>query len=139
RDLPLEAGTARRLDVAPDGTLLASAASALYISRDDGESWQQAGAGLPAAGVQDIALLGDAAAPVYLAAMQSGGLFLSGDQGRTWQRVEGELADGHFPVVTFTAVGDLIFAASATEGLYAVELLSTTARSAGAANANGPR
>ncbi|MGH9858642.1 MAG: WD40/YVTN/BNR-like repeat-containing protein [Candidatus Acidiferrales bacterium] len=138
RDLPLEAGAARRLDVAPDGTLLASAASALYISRDDGQSWQQAGAGLPAAGVEDVALLGDAAAPVYLAAMQSGGLFLSEDQGRTWQRVEGEVADGHFPVVTPTAAGEWILAASSTEGLYALEVPATTARS-GAANASGPR
>ncbi|MGH9792481.1 MAG: WD40/YVTN/BNR-like repeat-containing protein [Candidatus Acidiferrales bacterium] len=138
RDLPLEAGAAQRLDVAPDGTLLASAASALYISRDDGESWQQAAAGLPAAGVEDVALLGDAAAPVYLAAMQSGGLFVSEDQGRTWQRVEGELADGHFPVVTPAAAGEWILAASSTEGLYALELPATAARS-GAANANGPR
>ncbi len=139
RDLPLEAGAALRLDVAPDGTLLASAASALYTSRDEGQSWQPAGAGLPAAGVQDVAVLApvQGAAPVYLAAMQSGGLFLSEDQGRTWQRVEGELADGHFPAITSTAVGDWIFAASSTEGVYALEVPATTARS-GAAN-DGPR
>ncbi len=141
RDLPLEAGAARRLDVAPDGTQLASAASALYISRDDGQSWQQAGAGLPAAGVQDVAVLAamqQGAAPVYLAAMQSGGLYLSEDQGRTWQRVEGELADGHFPAVASTAAGDWILAASSTEGLYALEVPVTAARS-GTANASGPR
>jgi hypothetical protein len=71
--------------------------------------------------------------------MQTGGLFLSRDRGQTWSRIEGPLAEGHFPVVlpgpaaapTGQPTGapaasgvNTIFAGSATEGLFAVELPS---------------
>ena len=126
-DLPLEAGGALRLDVASDSagahTLVASARNGLYLSRDAGHTWQQAASGLPSAPVQDVALVGD----TFLASMQTGGLFISYDRGRTWVRIEGTLAEGHFPVVTTAEHSSIIFAASATEGLYAVEFRSPTA------------
>jgi photosystem II stability/assembly factor-like uncharacterized protein len=117
-DLPYEAGAAQRLDVAPDGTLFASAPTGLYVSRDGAKSWELVAGGLPASPLQDLALVGDA----YLASMQTGGLYVSRDQGRNWERVEGLLAEGHFPVVTTVDAGKVIFAASSTEGLYAVEM-----------------
>ncbi|HLE36100.1 MAG TPA: hypothetical protein VI699_03035, partial [Candidatus Acidoferrales bacterium] len=77
---------------------------------------------------QDVALVGD----TFLASMQTGGLFISYDRGRTWVRIEGTLAEGHFPVVTTAEHSSIIFAASATEGLYAVEFrLPATAATAG--------
>ncbi|MBI3668711.1 MAG: hypothetical protein HY237_02865 [Acidobacteria bacterium] len=121
-DLPLQAGGALRLDVAPEAeygqTLVAAAENGLYISRDGGRRWQQAASGLPEAPIQDLALVGQ----VFLASMQTGGLYISRDRGRTWARIEGTLAEGRFPVVTTPEAGSIIFAASATEGLYAVEL-----------------
>jgi photosystem II stability/assembly factor-like uncharacterized protein len=126
-DLPLEAGGALRLDVASDSagarTLVASARNGLYLSRDSGRTWQQAASGLPTVPVQDVALVGD----TFLASMQTGGLFISQDRGRTWLRIEGTLAEGRFPVVTTAESSSIIFAASATEGLYAVEIRSPAA------------
>ena len=129
-DLPFEAGGALRLDVADEETLLATARNGLYISRDAGKSWQQVAAGLPQAPIQDLAIVGD----VFLASMQTRGLFISFDRGRTWARIEGTLAEGYFPVVTTPEEAAVIFAASATEGLYAVQLQGNPAASA----CNGP-
>jgi photosystem II stability/assembly factor-like uncharacterized protein len=121
-DLPFEAGGALRLDVADEQTILATARLGLYISRDAGKSWQLVAYGLPQTPVQDLALVGG----VFLASMQTGGLYISYDRGRTWARIEGLLAEGYFPVVTTTQeAASVIFAASATEGLYAVELESS--------------
>ncbi len=130
-DLPLTAGGALRLDVAPDDnygrTLVAVARNGLYISRDAGQHWQQATSGLPEAPVQDLAIVG----PVFLASMQTGGLYISSDSGRTWARIEGSLAEGYFPVVTTLDAASTIFAASSTEGLYAVDLSTPRPSSAG--------
>ena len=122
-DLPFEAGGALRLDVADDNTVLATARTGLYISRDGGKDWQLAAYGLPEAPLQDLALTPD----VWLASMQTGGLYLSHDRGLTWARIEGTLAEGYFPVVTTGEAAHVIYAASATEGLYAVELAARTA------------
>lgn len=133
RDLPREAGGALRLDVASNAgeahTLVATARNGLYISRDGGRTWQQAASGLPAAPVQDVALVGD----TFLVSMQTGGLFISHDRGRNWARIEGTLAEGHFPVVTTAEFSSTVFAASATEGLYAIEFRVPSAT----AGANG--
>ena len=121
-DLPLQAGGALRLDVVPGEaygqTLVAAARNGLYISRDAGKDWLQVAAGLPEAPVQDLAIVGS----VFLASMQTGGLYISSDAGRTWSRIEGTLAEGYFPVVATRETARIILAASATEGLYAVQL-----------------
>jgi photosystem II stability/assembly factor-like uncharacterized protein len=118
RDLPFDAGGAIRLERADENTLLATAHAGLYISRDTGKSWKKASGGLPEVPLQDLALGGS----VWLASMQTGGLFISHDRGATWSRVEGTLAEGYFPVVAPGESADTIYAASATEGLYAIEL-----------------
>jgi photosystem II stability/assembly factor-like uncharacterized protein len=135
-DLPLDAGGALRLDVAPGTTdgqaLVATAGNGLYISRDAGKHWQQAAYGLPETPIQDLAIVGS----VFLASMQTGGLYVSHDSGRTWTRIEGPLAEGYFPVITTRQAASTIFAASATEGLYAVEL--TGASASGSTTAQDP-
>lgn len=138
-DLPFEAGGTLRLDVAPDGTLFAAAPTGLYVSRDGGRAWEPVAGGLPVAPLQDLALVGDAKSAIYLAAMQTGGLYISRDHGRTWERVEGLLAEGHFPVVTTLASGEVIFAASSTEGLYAVEMQERNRAAKPANGENSPR
>lgn len=119
-DLPFEAGGAMRLDLAdPDGkTLLSIARKGLYVSRDAGGTWQLVAAGLPDAPLRDLAISGE----VVLAAMETGGLFISHDGARSWSRIEGTLAEGQFPVVTTPTSDRVIFAASASEGVFAIEL-----------------
>jgi photosystem II stability/assembly factor-like uncharacterized protein len=120
RDLPLEAGGVLRLEAAGEGTLLATAGKGLYISRDFGRTWQQAANGLPQGPIQDLAVVGERF--VLVVSMQAQGLYISYDRGVTWTRIEGTLADGRFPVVTARETADIVYAASSTEGLYAVEL-----------------
>jgi photosystem II stability/assembly factor-like uncharacterized protein len=118
-DLPEAAGAALWLDATKagdEGTMVANAENGLYISRDAGQTWTLAGSGIPQAPVQDIAIAGD----TFLASMRAGGLYLSRDRGGSWTRVSGLLAEGFFPVVTTEDRAAILFAASATEGLYAI-------------------
>jgi photosystem II stability/assembly factor-like uncharacterized protein len=132
-DLPAAAGAALWLDAALDDssggaekTLVASAENGLYISRDAGATWDQVGSGLPEAPVQALAIAGS----TFLASMRAGGLYLSRDRGRSWTRVPGTLAEGFFPVVTTEEQATTLFAASSTEGLYAVQSVGASAAKA---------
>ncbi|MBI3406223.1 MAG: hypothetical protein HY046_12290 [Acidobacteria bacterium] len=127
-DLPFDAGGAQRLEVADENTLLATSPKGLYISRDAGRTWLITKSGLPETPIQDLAVIGD----VFLCAMQTRGLYLSADRGKTWDRIGGTLAEGFFPVVISRYGGEIIFAASASEGLYAIEMkASQPGRAAG--------
>jgi photosystem II stability/assembly factor-like uncharacterized protein len=124
-DLPLKSGGAVALDAQPadENTLVAVARNGLYISRDAGKTWQQAASGLPSTPVQDFAATGG----VFVASMRTGGLYVSSDSGRTWGRVPGPLADGYFAAVIPSNEPGVVFAASATDGLYMVEWSGSTA------------
>jgi hypothetical protein len=76
---------------------------------------------LPQVPIQDLAIAG----ATFLASMKTGGLYLSRDAGRSWTRVSGPFAEGFFPVVTTEEQANVLFAASATEGLYAVQFTSS--------------
>jgi len=127
-DLPLKSGGAVTLDALPgdENTLIAIARDGLYISRDAGKTWQQAASGLPATPVRDFAATGG----VFVASMRTGGLYVSSDSGRTWNRIPGTLADGFFAAVAPSNEPGVIFAASATEGLYKLEWPGSAASSA---------
>jgi photosystem II stability/assembly factor-like uncharacterized protein len=118
-DLPLESGGAVSMELDPEdpSTMISIARSGLYISRNAGRSWQQAGEGLPSTPVQAFTASG----AVFLASMRTGGLYASSDAGRTWARLAGTLSDGFFPAIIGESDAGVIFAASATEGLYAVQ------------------
>jgi photosystem II stability/assembly factor-like uncharacterized protein len=128
-DLPLTSGGAVTLDAQPgdENTLIASAHNGLYISRDAGKTWQQAASGLPSTPVRDFA----ATSTVFVASMSTGGLYVSSDSGQTWDRVPGTLADGFFAAVTPSNEPGVIFAASATEGLYLLKWAGSVASSPG--------
>jgi photosystem II stability/assembly factor-like uncharacterized protein len=124
-DLPLQSGGAICLyaDPAHEKIVIASAHNGLYISRDSGTIWEQAGSGLPSTPVQSFAVTGS----VFVASMSTGGLFASSDSGNTWSRVPGILTDGVFAAVTPGNENGTIFAASTAEGLYAVHLADARA------------
>jgi photosystem II stability/assembly factor-like uncharacterized protein len=119
-DLPLNSGGALRLELAPGkregDTLVASAHNGLFISRDGGDSWQQAAAGLPGVPVEDFAVVGQ----VFIASPRVGGLYISVDAGRSWMRVSGTVAEGVFPAIAADAGAGTVLAASATDGIYAI-------------------
>jgi photosystem II stability/assembly factor-like uncharacterized protein len=123
-DLPLKSGGAVTLEAqaGDENTLVAIARNGLYISRDAGTNWQQAASGLPSTPVQDFAATGG----LFVASMSTGGLYVSSDSGRTWDRVPGPLADGFFAAVVPSNEPGVVFAASASEGLYRVEWSVTT-------------
>jgi photosystem II stability/assembly factor-like uncharacterized protein len=128
-NLPPAAGNALRLKVADPDTLLALTKKGLFISYDGGAQWQHAAHGLPEVPIRDVAVAGK----TLLASVGVGGLFISRDRGRSWNPVPGSLADGDFPVVAAQPGSNLIYAASASDGLYAVDLEPTGLRTAHAA------
>ena len=130
-DLPFGSGGAQRIEVADERTLLVLAPTGLYVSRDAGARWELSASGIPQTQVQDLAVIQN----VFLASMQTGGLYLSMDRGASWQRIEGTLAEGFFPVVASLGDASVVYAASASEGLYAVEIAGLEARATAAVKA----
>jgi photosystem II stability/assembly factor-like uncharacterized protein len=117
-NLPQSAGNALRLEIAGPETLLALTQKGLFISYDSGANWQHAAHGLPEVPIRDVAVAGK----TLLASVGIGGLFVSHDLGHSWSPVPGALADGDFPVVAALPGSDVIYAASASDGLFAVNL-----------------
>jgi len=130
RDLPLDAGGALRLEVAPGNaegaTFVATAGNGLFISRDAGATWQQAASGLPQAPIEDVAIAGD----VFVASPRTGGLYLSRDSGRTWSRLPGTVAEGFFSAVAAQTGGAAVVAASSSDGVYSLGFAPATTAAA---------
>ena len=125
-DLPLESGGAIRLEFAASGTLLAAARNALYVSRDNGATWQKLQNGLPAARPDDLLIRTDE----WLVSMHGRGLFLSQDRGSSWSPVEvpgGTGAYSQFSSLARGVTDGLIYAGSSHDGLYSLDLLRISA------------
>ena len=117
-DLPVDAGGALRLDAGDDSTFFATGSRALYVSLDAGHSWRKAGNGIPQVPIQQVVIAGGA----VFAAVQSGGIYYSRDRGSSWERLEGSLAESFFPALAVSQTAPIVFAASSTDGLYAVDV-----------------
>jgi photosystem II stability/assembly factor-like uncharacterized protein len=118
RDLPIQSGGVIDLQYGGGKTLLASSERGLYISRDAGDTWVLAAHGLPASPPENIAVAGQ----VWVASMRSGGLYVSQDLGATWNRAQSTVAEGFFPAISAAETQSSVYVASATEGLYSVEV-----------------
>ena len=127
-DLPLESGGALKLEWSEQSTLFAEARTGLYISRDGATTWNKAGAGLPSARVEELLLSPGLWLVSVQSAGESGGLYLSSDEGLSWSRVKSPGADdraptsAEFPVLAAGGTPERIFAGSASDGLYVLEL-----------------
>ena len=117
RDLPVDAGGALHLDAADESNFFAIGNRALFVSLDAGRTWRKAGNGLPQVPIQQVAIV----AGSVFAAAQSGGIYYSRDRGLSWSRLEGSLAEAFFPAVVASASSSTVYAASSTDGLYAVD------------------
>jgi photosystem II stability/assembly factor-like uncharacterized protein len=129
-DLPLESGGAMRLEWTSDKVLLAAARTGLYVSRDAGVSWAKAQAGLPG-GLADGLLTGP---DFWLVSVRAAGLYISRDEGATWVRVKrsgtgvaARVGDGQFPVLVAVGAEGRIYAGSASDGLFVLELSGNSA------------
>jgi photosystem II stability/assembly factor-like uncharacterized protein len=120
-DLPLDSYGALRLEIADESTMLVTSPTGLYISRDGGETWKKSQAGLPASPIDDLLVRPD----FWAASIEKGGLYLSRDRGANWTRIgnPGGPADSdYFPVLEAGFTSNRIFAASANESLYLLDL-----------------
>jgi photosystem II stability/assembly factor-like uncharacterized protein len=120
-DLPLESYGALRLEVAGAFTLLVTSPSGLYVSRDDGATWAKIQSGLPASPINDILVRSE----FWIVSPESGGLYISRDQGANWSRIEnpsGAIASDKFQVLEADAAATCIYAGSANESLYMIEV-----------------
>ena len=120
-DLPLDSYGALRLEVTDLATLLVTSPTGLYISRDAGETWKKSQSGLPGSAVDDLLVRPD----FWVASIEKGGLYLSRDQGASWTRISipaGPTEPEHFPVLAGGATFEQIYAASANESLYLLDL-----------------
>ena len=125
-DLPLDSGGAIRLEWTADGTLIAAARNGLYISRDDGASWERFQDGLPAAAPDDLLIRPG----VWLVSVRDRGLFISRNEGVSWTRVkelDGWSADDQFTMLANGMNGQFVYLGSANDGLYILDLLGQSA------------
>jgi len=125
-DLPLESYGALRLEIADETTLLATSPSGLYISRDNGATWSKAQSGLPASAVNDLLVRPE----FWVVSSEKGGLYISRDRGANWSRIESpstSARDDYFPVIDADFATDSIYAASANESLFMIDLASPSA------------
>ena len=126
KDLPLDSGGALRLESAANATLLVAARNGLYVSRDDGASWQRVQNGLPAARPDDLIIRED----LWLVSVHLRGLFLSQNRGASWSRMKG--GDDAGPFIQPTILADdsndgPIYVGSTNDGLYFLDPLQTLA------------
>jgi photosystem II stability/assembly factor-like uncharacterized protein len=122
-DLPLESYGALRLEVVGVFTLLVTSPSGLYISRDDGITWAKIQSGLPASPVKDILVRPE----FWVVSPEKGGLYTSRDQGANWSRIENPSSATHsdnFPILEADPAANRIYAGSASESLYMIDLAS---------------
>jgi hypothetical protein len=108
-----------RLQPVDSHTFLVASERGLFLSNDGGANWAQPN--LPDLSIRDAAVLGDA----VLVSTAHHGLFLSLDRGKNWGHVSSAVAEGYFPVLASrsnNASESAIWAASSTEGLYALHV-----------------
>jgi photosystem II stability/assembly factor-like uncharacterized protein len=122
-DLPLESQGALRLEVVDPTTLLATSPVGLYISRDGGTTWSKGQSGLPASAINDVLVRPE----FWAVSLESNGLYISRDRGANWRRIKnpaGTVGPDYFPILEAGTAPDRIYAASASESLYLLDLSS---------------
>jgi photosystem II stability/assembly factor-like uncharacterized protein len=125
-DLPFDSGGAISIEWSADNTLFTGARNGLYISRDDGANWERFQHGLPAAAPDDLLIRPD----IWLVSIRDRGLFVSRNEGGNWSRVkelDGWSADDQFTMLANGISGEFIYAGSANDGLYILDLLGHSA------------
>ncbi len=124
RKLPVEPRGDLHFQAPDEQTVVLASDHGVFLSRDAGESWRQANVS---------ELLIDELTPVRSAMVVSsanGALFLSRDTGKSWARMDGPGAQGALSALRSRDAGNQLFAASATEGLFVLDMGTSSSASA---------
>jgi photosystem II stability/assembly factor-like uncharacterized protein len=123
RTLPFEPRGSVHLYPSDDNTIVLASDHGIFVSRDAGGSWQQAN--LSELSIDDLASVRNA----VVVSTTKGTLFLSRDGGKTWGHLDGPNAEGALSALRSREVGNQLVAASATEGLFVLEMGSASSAS----------
>jgi photosystem II stability/assembly factor-like uncharacterized protein len=124
RTLPFEPRGALHLHPSDENTVVLASDHGVFVSRDTGESWHQAN--LPELSIDDLASVRNA----VVVSTAKGTLFLSRDGGKTWGHMDGPNTEGTLSALRSRDAGNQLIAASATEGLFVIEMGSASSASA---------
>jgi photosystem II stability/assembly factor-like uncharacterized protein len=122
--LPVEPRGALHFLTADESTVVLASDHGVFTSRDRGESWRQAN--LSELSMDDMASVNSA----IVVSSARGTLFLSRDAGKTWGHLEGPSSDNSLSALRSRDHGNQLVAASATEGLYVLDIGSASSASA---------
>jgi photosystem II stability/assembly factor-like uncharacterized protein len=120
RTLPFEPQGSLHLLPSDENTVVLASDHGVFVSRDTGESWHQAN--LSELSIEDLASVRNA----VVVSTAKGALFLSRDGGKTWGHMDGPNAEGTLSALRSREVGNQLIAASATEGLFVLEMGSVS-------------
>jgi photosystem II stability/assembly factor-like uncharacterized protein len=124
RTLPFEPRGSLHLHPTDQNTVVVASDHGVFVSRDTGESWHQAS--LSELSIDDLASVRSA----VVVSTAKGTLFLSRDAGKTWGNMAGPSSDSTISALRSREAGNQLVAASATEGLFVLDMGSTSSASA---------
>jgi photosystem II stability/assembly factor-like uncharacterized protein len=110
--------------MADESTVVLASDRGVFISRDAGDSWRQAN--LSELSMDDMASVKGA----IVVSTAKGALFLSRDAGKTWAHLDGPGGDSSLSALRSRDSNNQLVAASATEGLYVLDMGSASSASA---------
>jgi photosystem II stability/assembly factor-like uncharacterized protein len=121
--LPVESLRPLHFHAADESTVVLASNHGVFVSQDAGESWRQAN--LSELSIDDIAPVKNA----IVVSTAKGDLFMSRDAGKTWGRLDGPNADSALSALRSRDSGNQLVAASATEGLFVLDMVSASSAS----------
>jgi photosystem II stability/assembly factor-like uncharacterized protein len=122
--LPVEHPSGLHFYMADESTVVLASDRGVFISRDAGDSWRQAN--LSELSMDDMASVKSA----IVVSTAKGALFLSRDAGKTWAHLDGPGGDSTLSALRSRDSNNQLVAASATEGLYVMDMGSASSASA---------
>ena len=123
--LPVEPRGALHFHTVDENTVVLASDHGVFTSRDAGESWHQAN--LSELSMDEMATVNRA----IVVSSTRGALFLSRDSGKTWDHLEGPSGDNALSALQSRDSGTQLVAASSTEGLFVLEMGSSSSAAAG--------
>jgi photosystem II stability/assembly factor-like uncharacterized protein len=124
RALPFEPRGPVHFQPLDESTIVLASDHGVFQSRDAGESWHQAN--LTELSIDDLAPVRGA----LVVSTARGALFLSRDAGKTWGKMIGPNSESALSAIRSRDAGNQLVVASATEGLFVLDMGSASSASA---------